>query len=175
MRPFVNNVHRWDALFFAAIFQLNSKRILCSVLPKISRSGDGYWYPFVAALMFLLNHEIAFRFLAAAAVAFGIELPLYKIIKNMVKRDRPFNTLKGIESRIIPSDKFSFPSGHTAAATIMAMLLSYFVPALALPAFIWAILVGFSRIYVGVHYPTDILAGLILGSLSGSTGLALYG
>jgi undecaprenyl-diphosphatase len=145
------------------------------LLPKISRSGDGYWYPFVAAFLFLLNNDMACHFLAAAAISFGIELPLYKIIKRIVKRDRPFKTLKGVECLVVPSDKFSFPSGHTAAATIMAMLLSYFIPALTLPLFIWAILVGFSRIYVGVHYPSDILAGMLLGSLSGSTGLAVCG
>ena len=173
MRPFVNSLNRWDMAFFAAIFQLNGKRILSPLLPAISHSGDGYGYPLVAALLFLLNDDMARGFLAAASVAFAIELPLYKIIKNTVKRDRPFRTLKGVESLIVPSDKFSFPSGHTAAATIMAVLLSYFIPALALPLSIWAILVGFSRIYLGVHYPTDILAGILLGSLSGSTGLAL--
>jgi undecaprenyl-diphosphatase len=65
---------------------------------------------------------------------------------------------------IVPSDKFSFPSGHTAAAFLFAWMIHTIYPTFSVIAFIWAALVGLSRVLQGVHYPTDIVAGAALGS-----------
>ena len=65
---------------------------------------------------------------------------------------------------IQPSDKFSFPSGHTAAAFVMASLLTAFYPPVALVAYPLALAIGASRVTLGVHYPSDIVAGAVLGS-----------
>jgi undecaprenyl-diphosphatase len=144
-------------------------------MPWISHTANGYYYPAVPAVLLLFDPQKAWTFFLAGLFAFGIELPLYKLLKNGIKRNRPCEVLLGVHGRISPSDQFSFPSGHTAAAFVIATLLSYFYPLLAMPLFSWALSVGFSRIYLGVHYPSDILAGLVLGLLSALSALSFVG
>jgi undecaprenyl-diphosphatase len=117
--------------------------------------------------------EYAVDFFLAGSFAYFLEIGIYKIIKNNVKRSRPYNELEGIQNGTVPSDRFSFPSGHTAAAFVMATLIAYFFPLLTTVVFLWAFLVGFSRIYLGVHYPSDTLAGMILGVLTAYTGIVI--
>jgi undecaprenyl-diphosphatase len=110
-------------------------------------------------------------YVLAGVVAFALELMLYYWIKKNIKRPRPFNKLKGIQNLIVPPDEFSFPSGHTGAAFLMATVISLAFPLFCVPVLLWAGSVGFSRIYLGVHYPSDVLAGMILGLLSAQAGL----
>jgi undecaprenyl-diphosphatase len=173
MKTFVDSVSHWDHIFAAAIFGLNGRSVLAFAMPWISHSGNGYYYPLVPAALLLVDPQKVWMFFLTALCAFGIELPLYKLLKNGIKRDRPCEVLSDIHRRISPSDQFSFPSGHTAAAFVMATLLSYWFPLLSMPLFLWALLVGFSRIYLGVHYPTDILAGMVVGLLSALGALSI--
>ena len=173
MRTFFETINRWDAIFFNSIFSMHGKKVLASGLPRISHTANGYYYPAIPIILYFIDPRIAQKFLIAAVIAFAIELPVYKLVKKGVKRPRPFKTLGGINWRIWPSDEFSFPSGHTAAAFVVATLLSYFFPAVALLLLGWALAVGFSRVYLGVHYPTDILAGLVVGVFSALAGLVV--
>lgn len=173
MKTFVNSVAHWDIVFATAIFGLNGRKILSCAMPWISHTGNGYYYPVVPAVLLLVDSQKAWSFFLAGVFAFAIELPLYKLLKKGIKRDRPCEVLSGVHGRVLPSDQFSFPSGHTAAAFVMATLLSHFFPIFSIPLFFWAFLVGFSRIYLGVHYPTDILAGLAIGLLSALSALII--
>ena len=173
MKTFVNSVTRWDIVFASAIFELNSRKLLSFIMPWISHTGNGYYYLAVPAFMLFVDSRKAWTFFLTGLLAFAIELPLYKFLKNGIKRHRPCEALANIHGRVSPSDRFSFPSGHTAAAFVIATLLSYFFPMLSMPLYCWALSVGFSRIYLGVHYPTDILAGIVIGMLSASSALMI--
>ncbi|MGD8285170.1 MAG: phosphatase PAP2 family protein [Desulfobacterales bacterium] len=175
MRALVNSVTHWDAVFASAIFGLKGKKLIACVMPWLSHTANGYYYPIVPALLLTINPQMAGRFLLTGLFAFSIELPLYKVLKNGIKRDRPCEALSDVHRRVSLSDQFSFPSGHTGAAFVMATLISYFFPILSMPLVIWALLVGFSRIYLGVHYPSDILAGIVVGVLSAVSALIIVG
>ncbi len=175
MRTLAESIAHWDVVFLTRIIRLEGKKLFSTLVPTISHSGDGYFYPFVPLVIYMVAPEKALLFLHAGLIAYALELPLYKLVKNLIKRDRPCEVFSNVHKRVTAGDRFSFPSGHTAAAVVMAVLIANFFPLLAVPAFAWALLVGFSRIYLGVHYPTDILAGLVIGLICGHCGLGIGG
>lgn len=137
-----------------------------SILTKLSRylskTGDGQLYVIVIGVLYWLD-KIDSLCLQTFLLSFLIERPVYFVLKNGLKRNRPEAALKNFRSIITPSDQFSFPSGHTSAAFMMATLLSYYFPTFMVPLYFWATLVGCSRVVLGVHFPTDILVGILLG------------
>ena len=108
--------------------------------------------------------NIAALCLVALLVADGIAL----VLKNWVAEPRPFITLDNVRLLIVEDDPMSFPSGHTTStcAVLFALIFKYKNKLLTIVLAICCFLVGFSRIYVGVHYPLDILSGAIIGILS---------
>ncbi|KKO46729.1 Type II phosphatidic acid phosphatase [Arsukibacterium ikkense] len=132
----------------------------------LSRCGDGPLYLIIALLLWQFEQNQGGKFMQHALLAFAIELPLYLLLKNAVQRERPKGPLQhGWAPGIRPSDRFSFPSGHTAAAFMFAWLLAAYYPEFTAGYLLLASGIGVSRVLLGVHYPTDILAGAGLGSV----------
>jgi len=140
----------------------------------ISRLGDGVLYLLLGLGFALWEPERGAVFLEVGLIAFALELPLYLLLKNTIRRDRPCHRLAGFRAVIEPSDRFSFPSGHAAAAFLFATVLASFYPSLAPAVFTVAAMIGLARVLLGVHYPTDIAAGALLGICSGAFALHLW-
>ncbi|MEO7387739.1 MAG: phosphatase PAP2 family protein [Gammaproteobacteria bacterium] len=139
----------------------------------VSRLGDGIaWYSLLALLpvLFGVGAVLPALHMAVTGVA-GVVI--YKILKRRLVRERPFHSHRGVRALVEPLDRYSFPSGHTLhAVTFTVMLGNYFPPLLGLVV-PFAISVALSRVVLGLHYPTDVLAGGLLGWLLAAASLAL--
>lgn len=132
----------------------------------VSRTGDGHLYLLLGLAVWWLDEPVGKLFFAAALLAFAIELPIYWLAKNSFKRRRPEEFSHLLQAFITPSDRYSLPSGHTAAAFLMATIIGQFYPQWHEVALLWAILIGTSRILLGVHFLTDVVIGAVLGMSS---------
>lgn len=171
-----DSITRWmlplldlDRRGFLRVISISERISLKHSARFISRLGDGYLYVVLALAIWWLDLDQGEYFLLAGLMAFSIELPLFLLLKNTIRRPRPKESIVGFVPRHKPSDEFSFPSGHTAAAFVFATLVAAFYPQFMLAAFIVAGLIGASRVVLGVHYPSDIAAGIVLGCGSAMT------
>ncbi|MCH9698126.1 MAG: phosphatase PAP2 family protein [Gammaproteobacteria bacterium] len=131
----------------------------------ISRLGNGvFWYSLIIALPFALGLEVLKVSLHMTIVGL-INLAIYKSLKPKVVRNRPYIKARGIQLHVKPLDEFSFPSGHTFHALSFTIIACSYIPELCWVLIPFAILVALSRIILGLHYPSDVLAGAILGTL----------
>lgn len=173
MNTFLQRVHHLDTLAFLWVHVTKGFQYRRSVR-FISHTGDGPLYFLIAFTLLMLEPLMGNAFFWAGIIAYALDVSLYLILKNLIKRDRPAAKITTYRAWITPSDQFSFPSGHTAAAFLFACLILNFYPIFAIPAFIWATAIGMSRVLLGVHYPTDLVAGAILGSSCAFLGIHLY-
>ena len=141
------------------------------VVPLITRLGDaGIIWIILTVLLLIIPKTRKTGVIMMAALLVDVLL-CNVLIKNLVARTRPFDVNTAVQLLVAKPRDYSFPSGHTAAsfASVTALYLAgekkLWKPALAL-----AILIAFSRMYLYVHYPTDILGGVIFGSLSAWIG-----
>ena len=130
----------------------------------VDRLGEcGTWIALIAALGFLggpAGARCAAHMLAAGALA----TVLYKLVKHCAGRRRPCARIENVRRCAEPLDEFSFPSGHTLHAVVFtAVALAYF-PVLAFALVPFTVLTGVSRIALGLHYPSDVFAGALIGA-----------
>ncbi len=158
----MNIITRYDTQIFYWLYNKVTERN-CGWVRLVSKTGDGHLYLLVAFLLWAFEPTHGALFLYTGLLAYSLELPLFVILKKLFKRQRPSDVFKNFNAFVEPSDKFSLPSGHTTAAFLMASLLAYFYPSVSVFVYLWASTVGISRVLLGVHYPSDIVAGALLG------------
>lgn len=144
--------------------------VLDLVMPVVTRLGDGgiLW---ICSSLFLLVFPKTRRAGAAMAVSLGLEVLCCNVLlKPLVARPRPCDVNLTMQLLIPRPDGFSFPSGHTGASFAAASSLFFGKNRFRIPALVMAALIGFSRLYLYVHYPTDVFAGALVGIMLGWLG-----
>jgi undecaprenyl-diphosphatase len=169
---------RFDVAEYRLCRHLNrgaASRSLRFVFRLASRLGDGViWYVLVGVLP-LLYGRAAMRPAISMAITGIIGLLIYKWLKHTLVRERPFIRHPGITLAMPPLDRYSFPSGHTLHAAAFTWQAVSFFPELAWVLVPIASLIAASRVVLGLHYPSDVLAGGAIGAGLATSAIFVQG
>ena len=170
MGAFLEAVTTWDASVITAIYENVHSAFLTMFFRIVTLLGEGgiFWIAVAVILLFFKKTRRS-GICISASLLIGVIVG-NGIIKNVVARPRPYDAIAGIESVVSHLSDYSFPSGHSLccfeAATALAMNRTKW----AIPAYVGAVLVAVSRLFLFVHYPTDVICGALLGVLFGVLG-----
>jgi undecaprenyl-diphosphatase len=172
----LNTLQKYDLRLLARIFRQGERRMVIPLARAVSRSGDGYLHILLPLMLWSMQVSGYRDFALLVAVSVVIERALYFTLKNSLKRRRPQEAVPGFRSLITASDKFSFPSGHSSGAFLLATAVVVVYGGPAVVICLWAVSVALSRVILGVHFPGDTAAGALMGSgvaLLSAAGLGL--
>lgn len=186
----------WDADLLIFLQENVRNDFLDIVIKLITHTGDkGILMIAIIAALLIIPKARSIGIMTAMSLA--IEAILNNVIlKNLVARTRPYEAIEGLVNIIEKQKDFSFPSGHTgstfAVSGVILVIALFGMPIIAKEGnlireksslamriiavvfTIYSVLLGFSRLYVGVHYPTDVLAGLALGLITSAIAYLVY-
>jgi undecaprenyl-diphosphatase len=129
----------------------------------VSRLGDGvFWYGLIAILP-LADGWYGLRAGLHMLATGGAALVVYKALKGTTRRQRPCHSLADVPALVAPLDHYSFPSGHTLHAVSFTVVAVYYYPQLSWVLAPFTLLVAGSRVFLGLHYPSDVAAGAGIG------------
>lgn len=132
-----------------------------------TRLGDGWLWGAVGLVILVLGDSDRFAALGAAGLAGVASVTSFMWLKRLTGRRRPCCYEPHCWATLLPPDQFSFPSGHTMTAFAITVATSLFYPSLLPPLLFCALSVGASRVLLGMHFLSDVLAGAVIGSTLG--------
>ncbi|WP_288624124.1 phosphatase PAP2 family protein [uncultured Brachyspira sp.] len=163
-----------DDKLFLKIFKDNRRGYFKNFMKLMSRLGDGYVWAFLYFSLYMFRIKYAILYFARAAAAVFICIFVFLYIKSFFSRMRPYKKHDKVPI-MYPPDKHSFPSGHTMVGFAISFSVGSYSFGSAILFYTIASLIAFSRVYVGLHYPLDVICGIVLGSIIGMlTNMAFY-
>jgi undecaprenyl-diphosphatase len=162
-RQVMRRVHHWRAPRWLRVWILSATRL-----------GDGWLWGSIGLALFLFGGTDRYTVLAAGGAAEAAAVLLFRILKKASKRKRPCELEAHCWAKIPPPDQFSFPSGHAMSAFAIAVPLCIFHPELQAPLLVISLSIAVSRILLGMHFLSDVVAGSLLGAALGYSSFLLF-
>lgn len=159
----MRRVNRWRAPRWFRIWMILSTRM-----------GDGWLWYGLGTILLLDGGSQRFAAVGAAGSAAILGIFVFKALKHLSQRPRPCQLEPHCWSNVLPPDRFSFPSGHTMTAFSVALVVSYFYPSLEWLLVFLALSIAISRIVLGMHFLSDVLAGIVLGVALGCAAITSF-
>jgi undecaprenyl-diphosphatase len=159
----MQRVNNWDAPRWMRAYAISS-----------TRAGDGWLWYAMGVLILLFGGEERFRALGAAGLAAILSILLFMVLKRFANRRRPCDIAPHCWATLLPPDQFSFPSGHTMTAFAVSLPMLMFYPELGTGLLFCAVSIALSRILLGMHFLSDVVAGAILGAGLGCLGYLAF-
>lgn len=173
MKPVGARINAHDQAWCLSANRWGARQAVRSYFRFVSRLGDGsFWY----ALLLIIAFCDDWRGLGVAAhlaVVGAVSTLLYRRLKRWTRRPRPFTADRRIQAWIAPLDEYSFPSGHTLHAVGFTVVAVAYYPALAWLLLPFTLSVALSRVVLGMHYPSDVIAASVIGAALASASLRL--
>lgn len=159
----MRRVHRWRAPRWFRIFMIVTTRM-----------GDGWLWYALGLILLLYGGDHRFAAIGAGTSAAAAGIFLFRTIKRYNRRQRPCEIEPHCWAAILPPDKYSFPSGHSITAFAVALSIGLFYPDLQGPLLAVAFLIASSRIILGMHFLSDVLAGSVIGAALGFASYHIF-
>jgi undecaprenyl-diphosphatase len=160
----LETIRRWDERTCTRFNRAIRVRALLHLFRAVSWLGNGiFWYALMLALLLAYGADAALPVLHMICAGLICTF-LYRLLKKGTLRPRPFEVHAHIAAGAVPLDRFSFPSGHTLHAAAFTLIAAAYFPELAPLLALATLAVAASRIVLGLHYPSDVLAGAAIGA-----------
>ena len=159
----MRRVHRWRAPRWFRIFMIVTTRL-----------GDGWLWYALGMILVLFGGDRRFLAIGASALAAATGILLFRALKRTSQRQRPCEIEPHCWASILPPDKYSFPSGHSITAFALALSIGLFYPDLQGCLLAVAFLIATSRIILGMHFLSDVLAGSAIGAALGFASYHIF-
>ena len=148
--------------------RLGRHRVLRRFFSAVSRLGDGGFWLASSVVVVAVNGLQSSSAIVTMGATAGIGIVIYKLLKNRLVRERPYIASGDIVVGTAALDRYSFPSGHTLHAVSFTIMLNHVEPLTTVLCAPFALLVALSRVVLGLHYPSDVLVGALIGATLGS-------
>jgi len=159
----MRRVNRWRAPKWIRVWTLAA-----------TRAGDGWLWYSLGIVLLIAGGPQRFVAVTSATLAAVTGVALFIALKRVSGRKRPCAIEPHCWATLLPPDQFSFPSGHSITAFAVVVPVAQFYPEIAAGLFFCAVSVAVSRIILGMHFLSDVLAGCAIGALLGCGSLALF-
>ena len=173
MNQMLTRMQAWDSALCVSVSHTSQYRMIRAWFRIISRLGDGvFWYVLILGIL-ALQQGAGVKPVLHMLVAGLAGTLIYKWLKHKTHRPRPYQVHQDVFVTGKPLDRFSFPSGHTLHAVAFGLVALFYFPLLAILVIPFIVMVAMSRVILGLHYPSDVLAGAAIGYLIAAISISL--